>query len=148
MAGTVIKRVGVLGSGIMGSGLAEVAAKAGCEVTVRSRTRASADALLEGLARHETLKEGHAAEVMVDAFELPTSIDELPDEFREARAKALGRYQELLEIYRSECAAEGDKIRELGGLYVIGSERHESRRIDNQLRGRCGRPGAPGARRV
>jgi 3-hydroxybutyryl-CoA dehydrogenase len=52
MAGTVIKRVGVLGSGIMGSGLAEVAAKAGCEVTVRSRTRASADALLEGLARN------------------------------------------------------------------------------------------------
>jgi preprotein translocase subunit SecA len=101
----------------------------------------------EGLARHETLKEGHAAEVMVDAFELPTSIDELPDEFREARAKALGRYQELLEIYRSECAAEGDKIRELGGLYVIGSERHESRRIDNQLRGRSGRQGDPGASR-
>jgi 3-hydroxybutyryl-CoA dehydrogenase len=52
MAGMVIKRVGVLGSGIMGSGLAEVAAKAGCEVTVRSRTRASADRLLEGLARN------------------------------------------------------------------------------------------------
>src|SRR5262245_52141316 len=52
MAGMVIKRVGVLGSGIMGSGLAEVAAKAGCEVIVRSRTAASADALLEGLARN------------------------------------------------------------------------------------------------
>ena len=51
MAGTVIKRVGVLGSGIMGSGLAEVAAKAGCEVIVRSRSRASADALLAGLGR-------------------------------------------------------------------------------------------------
>jgi 3-hydroxybutyryl-CoA dehydrogenase len=48
----VIKRVGVLGSGIMGSGLAEVAAKAGCEVIVRSRTRASADCLLEGVARN------------------------------------------------------------------------------------------------
>jgi 3-hydroxybutyryl-CoA dehydrogenase len=48
----VIKRVGVLGSGIMGSGLAEVAAKAGCEVIVRSRSRASADALLAGLARN------------------------------------------------------------------------------------------------
>jgi 3-hydroxybutyryl-CoA dehydrogenase len=47
----VIKRVGILGSGIMGSGLAEVAAKAGCEVVVRSRTRASADGLLAGLAR-------------------------------------------------------------------------------------------------
>jgi len=52
MAGTVIKRVGVLGSGIMGSGLAEVAAKAGCEVIVRSRSRASADALLAGLGRN------------------------------------------------------------------------------------------------
>src|SRR5690349_8009439 len=50
MAGTVIKRVGVLGSGIMGAGLAEVAAKAGCEVIVRSRHRASADALVTGLA--------------------------------------------------------------------------------------------------
>lgn len=48
----VIKRVGVLGSGIMGSGLAEVAAKAGCEVIVRSRSHASADALLAGLARN------------------------------------------------------------------------------------------------
>jgi 3-hydroxybutyryl-CoA dehydrogenase len=48
----VIKRVGILGSGIMGSGLAEVAAKAGCEVIVRSRTRASADGLLAGLARN------------------------------------------------------------------------------------------------
>jgi 3-hydroxybutyryl-CoA dehydrogenase len=47
----VIKRVGILGSGIMGSGLAEVAAKAGCEVVVRSRTRDSADGLLAGLAR-------------------------------------------------------------------------------------------------
>jgi 3-hydroxybutyryl-CoA dehydrogenase len=52
MAGMVIKRVGVLGSGIMGSGLAEVAAKAGCEVIVRSRNGASADSLLAGLARN------------------------------------------------------------------------------------------------
>ena len=51
MAGTVIKRVGILGSGIMGAGLAEVAAKAGCEVIVRSRQRATADALLAGLGR-------------------------------------------------------------------------------------------------
>ena len=101
----------------------------------------------EGLARHETLKEGHAPEVMVDDFALPAPLEQLPDEFREARAKALGRYQELLEVYRTECAAEGDKIRELGGLYVIGSERHESRRIDNQLRGRSGRQGDPGASR-
>jgi len=49
--------------------------------------------------------------------------------------------------YRDECAAEGDKIRSLGGLYVLGTERHESRRIDNQLRGRSGRQGDPGESR-
>ncbi len=45
------------------------------------------------------------------------------------------------------CASEGDRVRELGGLYVLGSERHESRRIDNQLRGRSGRQGDPGESR-
>src|SRR5205814_4746831 len=48
-------------------------------------------------------------------------------------------YKEALQRFEKECQAEGDKIRELGGLYVLGSERHESRRIDNQLRGRSGR---------
>ena len=46
-----------------------------------------------------------------------------------------------------QCKAEGDEVRELGGLYVIGSERHDSRRIDNQLRGRSGRQGDPGESR-
>ncbi len=57
------------------------------------------------------------------------------------------RYAELLPKYEAECRAEGEKVRELGGLYVIGSERHESRRIDNQLRGRSGRQGDPGESR-
>jgi preprotein translocase subunit SecA len=57
------------------------------------------------------------------------------------------RYAELLTKYEEVCAAEGGKIRELGGLYVLGSERHESRRIDNQLRGRTGRQGDPGESR-
>ena len=48
---------------------------------------------------------------------------------------------------KRECRAEGDKVRELGGLYVLGTERHESRRIDNQLRGRSGRQGDPGESR-
>ncbi len=46
-----------------------------------------------------------------------------------------------------QCRAEADRVRELGGLYVLGSERHESRRIDNQLRGRAGRQGDPGESR-
>ena len=54
------------------------------------------------------------------------------------------RYAELLEKHSIECAADGDRVRALGGLYVLGTERHESRRIDNQLRGRSGRQGDPG----
>jgi len=57
------------------------------------------------------------------------------------------RYKELLEKFSAECKAEGDKVREVGGLFVLGTERHESRRIDNQLRGRSGRQGDPGASR-
>ncbi len=56
-------------------------------------------------------------------------------------------FRQLLPKFEEECSAEGDKIRELGGLYVLGSERHESRRIDNQLRGRAGRQGDPGESR-
>jgi preprotein translocase subunit SecA len=47
----------------------------------------------------------------------------------------------------TRCKSEGERVRELGGLYVLGSERHESRRIDNQLRGRSGRQGDPGESR-
>jgi preprotein translocase subunit SecA len=101
----------------------------------------------EGLARQATLKEGHDPDVMVDDFTLPMPLDQMPDDFKEARAKAMQRYQELLAEFKDECKAEGDQIRELGGLYVLGTERHESRRIDNQLRGRSGRQGDPGESR-
>ena len=57
------------------------------------------------------------------------------------------RLAEVLPAYDEECKAEGAKVRELGGLYVLGTERHESRRIDNQLRGRSGRQGDPGESR-
>jgi preprotein translocase subunit SecA len=77
----------------------------------------------EGLARNEMLAEG-------------TTPDENPE-----------RYAELLERFSAQCAEEGRKVRDLGGLYVLGTERHESRRIDNQLRGRSGRQGDPGESR-
>jgi len=54
---------------------------------------------------------------------------------------------EVMPKFVEECKAEGDRVRELGGLYVLGSERHESRRIDNQLRGRAGRQGDTGESR-
>ena len=79
----------------------------------------------EGLARQEVLSQG------------------LDPDSEEGQT----RYREVLPKFEAECKAEGDKVRELGGLFVLGSERHESRRIDNQLRGRSGRQGDPGESR-
>jgi preprotein translocase subunit SecA len=101
----------------------------------------------EGLARQEVLKEGYPADVLADDFALPVPLEQMPEDFRENRAKALARYDELLVEFKEQCAAERDEVIALGGLYVIGSERHESRRIDNQLRGRSGRQGDPGESR-
>lgn len=56
-------------------------------------------------------------------------------------------YKIILVKYQDECKKEREKVLSLGGLYVIGTERHESRRIDNQLRGRAGRQGDPGSSR-
>jgi len=56
-------------------------------------------------------------------------------------------HEAQLERYRTQCAEEKEKVLEAGGLYILGTERHESRRIDNQLRGRSGRQGDPGASR-
>ena len=57
------------------------------------------------------------------------------------------RYAELLKQYKAEIADEAEKVRQAGGLFIVGTERHESRRIDNQLRGRSGRQGDPGESR-
>ncbi|MDD5119936.1 MAG: preprotein translocase subunit SecA [Candidatus Omnitrophica bacterium] len=57
------------------------------------------------------------------------------------------QYQEILERYKREASLEHNKVVELGGLHVLGTERHEARRIDNQLRGRSGRQGDPGSSR-
>ncbi|MCW1959142.1 MAG: preprotein translocase subunit SecA, partial [Mycobacterium sp.] len=56
-------------------------------------------------------------------------------------------WHEELPLVKDEVAAEGEQVREVGGLYVLGTERHETRRIDNQLRGRSGRQGDPGESR-
>ncbi|MEX2421643.1 MAG: preprotein translocase subunit SecA [Actinomycetota bacterium] len=66
---------------------------------------------------------------------------DMDDEEREAYGAAYGP---LLEKFKAQTDAEHDEVVELGGLYVLGTERHESRRIDNQLRGRSGRQGDPG----
>ncbi len=74
---------------------------------------------------------------------------------RDVRAEGLdpeaddgrARYEQLLEKYVEQCAAEREIVLGVGGLYVLGTERHDSRRIDNQLRGRSGRQGDPGESR-
>ncbi|MGH3440971.1 MAG: preprotein translocase subunit SecA [Nitriliruptorales bacterium] len=80
-----------------------------------------------------------------------------PEEMAKDEVAKLGRdvepekaervLEEAIERFRPTCKEEGAKVREAGGLYVLGTERHESRRIDNQLRGRSGRLGDPGASR-
>jgi preprotein translocase subunit SecA len=63
-----------------------------------------------------------------------------PDKEPEAFAEVVTKYEDA-------CRAEGDEVRKLGGMHILGTERHESRRIDNQLRGRAGRQGDPGSSR-
>jgi preprotein translocase SecA subunit len=75
---------------------------------------------------------------MVD--QIREQLDKAPDEFRH-------RFDEILTDYNKVCAQEKEKVIAAGGLHILGTERHESRRIDNQLRGRAGRQGDPGSSR-
>ena len=94
----------------------------------------------EFLAKNELKNAGYEE----DIISLATGMSEnISDEVREARKL----YRESLEKYKREIAPEADKVREAGGLFILGTERHESRRIDNQLRGRSGRQGDPGESR-
>jgi preprotein translocase subunit SecA len=76
------------------------------------------------------------------------NADALAAQWRRANPEASDEeYQAVLSNYKTVCAAEHDEVVKLGGLHIIGTERHESRRIDNQLRGRSGRQGDPGSSR-
>jgi preprotein translocase subunit SecA len=111
---------------------AEIVAQAGRKHAVTVATNMAGrgvDVVLggnyEGLARREAQSRGFAAD---------------SEEFDAA-------YQAALAMFKPVCDEEGDQVRQLGGLYVLGTERHDSRRIDNQLRGRSGRQGDPGESR-
>ncbi len=91
----------------------------------------------EYMAKHEMSKLGYSEELINEATGYGDTDDE---EIIEARAK----FQELLKKFKEQIQPEHDEVLALGGLYIIGTERHESRRIDNQLRGRAGRQGDPG----
>ncbi len=94
----------------------------------------------EYLARTAMRREDFPEELIAAATGTAPTEDE---EILAARA----RYRELYEKYKEEIRPEAEKVREAGGLFILGTERHESRRIDNQLRGRSGRQGDPGESR-
>jgi len=94
----------------------------------------------EFLAKQEMRKHGYPEEVISECTSFAVTDDEV---ILNARTV----YKELYEQYKKHTDAEKEKVVELGGLHIIGTERHESRRIDNQLRGRSGRQGDPGSSR-
>ena len=92
------------------------------------------------LAKAELAKSDLPEELLQEADSFAETSD---PQILEVRAK----YEELLKKYKASIADEAEKVRAAGGLFIIGTERHESRRIDNQLRGRSGRQGDPGESR-
>ncbi len=94
----------------------------------------------EFLAKNEMRKLGFTEELISESTAYGETTDE---EILNARAV----FAELNQKYKDKIKDEADRVREAGGLFIIGTERHESRRIDNQLRGRSGRQGDPGASR-
>lgn len=94
----------------------------------------------EFLAKREMRKMGYSEEILYNV----TGYGDIKDpELLEAKKV----YEELFAKFDQQAKKEREKIIELGGLHIIGTERHESRRIDNQLRGRAGRQGDPGSSR-
>ena len=94
----------------------------------------------EYLAKDELRKLDYTEELLAEADSYAETSD---PEILAVRAK----YEELLKKHKAAIADEAEKVRQAGGLVIIGTERHESRRIDNQLRGRAGRQGDPGESR-
>ena len=126
---------------------AEIVAQAGMPGAVTIATNMAGrgtDIMLGGnaefLAKAEMRKQGYDEEMINAAtayFE--TGAEDI------LAARAL--YRELYKKFKEEIAPKAEEVRNAGGLYIIGTERHESRRIDNQLRGRAGRQGDPGKTR-
>ena len=126
---------------------AEIVAQAGMfdKVTIATNMAGrGTDILLGGnpdfLAKHDMKNQGYGEYVIesLDSF-LPSTDEEL--------VAARNVYNELYKKYKKMTDEDKKKVLEVGGLYIIGTERHESRRIDNQLRGRSGRQGDPGKSR-
>ena len=94
----------------------------------------------EYMAKNDLRKAGLSDELIAEATGYAETDDQ---DILDARAL----FAEALAKHKAEIAGEADRVREAGGLFIIGTERHDSRRIDNQLRGRAGRQGDPGETR-
>ncbi len=92
----------------------------------------------EFLAKRKLREEGVDDEMIELATSFVSNISEEAEKVRE-------HYREVYENFKKTTDAEKEKVLEVGGLHILGTERHESRRIDNQLRGRSGRQGDPGS---
>ena len=92
------------------------------------------------LAKDDLRRQGLTEEMIAEADSFAETTDPEILQVRED-------YAQLLKKHKQEIAGEAEKVRAAGGLFIIGTERHESRRIDNQLRGRSGRQGDPGESR-
>ena len=124
---------------------AEIVAQAGRYGAVTIATNMAGrgtDILLGG--NPEYLAKKRMREEGFDHDMIEVAISYADREFNEEEIKARERYAELYAKFKAETDAEKVKVIEAGGLCIIGTERHESRRIDNQLRGRSGRQGDPG----
>jgi len=124
---------------------AEIVAQAGKKGAVTIATNMAGrgtDILLGGnaefMARQKMRAAGYEETLIEEAM---GHAEDVPQEVLDARA----RFNELYQEFRRETDAGHDEVIKLGGLHIIGTERHESRRIDNQLRGRAGRQGDPGS---
>ena len=126
---------------------AEIVAQAGKLGAVTISTNMAGrgtDIMLGGNPEHMAKKEMRKQEIPEELIAMATGTAEIDDE---AVKEAREIYKALYAKYKLEIQPEADAVREAGGLFILGTERHESRRIDNQLRGRSGRQGDPGESR-
>lgn len=123
---------------------AEIVAQAGKKGAVTIATNMAGrgtDIKLGGNSEYLAIAEMKKQEYSEELIENARSFAETDDEEIIA---AREKYQSLIKKFDEEIAPEAEEVRAAGGLFIIGTERHESRRIDNQLRGRAGRQGDPG----
>ena len=126
---------------------AEIVAQAGRLGAVTIATNMAGrgtDILLGGNPEYLAKKRMREEGVEHDMIELATSYAELQGEEEQQRQKYRAMYDALYNEYKAETDKEKEAVIKAGGLCILGTERHESRRIDNQLRGRSGRQGDPG----